>query len=372
MGVRYRYISADNHLGTRWLPKNLWQERLPARLRERGPRVAECDEGSFWTWEGRRRKEAADGRSHAKLCAKAFGALVVPDGRLPPSDPPLAAEHMDRAGIWGAVFFGDTRKWAVEDRELLAAMHRAYNDFCLELSAAAAPRLVYLPNLPGALPGECLAELRRVSDRGARAVELGMFDLGAPLHDPVWEALWAEAEARGVVVCSHTGHGAGVPRPPLERAHAHHSTSPFVAARPIAEMVFGGVFERHPRLVWVMAEARIGWLPFFVSWMDRQVSIREAGPIDALSLPPSEYVRRNVRVTFEDDPVGGRLLHEPWSGLQEIVLWGCDYPHPQGVWPDPEPVVERMLEGLDPSLRDEILFDRAARLFGMGRPGARQ
>jgi predicted TIM-barrel fold metal-dependent hydrolase len=249
-------------------------------------------------------------------------------------------------------------------------MYRAYNDFCLELSAVASTRFVYLPNLPSAQPHLCLAELRRVADRGARAVELSMYDLGSPLHEPVWEPLWTEAEERGLVICSHTGHGAGKPFPPKEHglAHVHHSTSPFVAARPIAEMVFGGVFERHPRLLWIMAESRIGWLPFFVSWMDRQVSIRDAGPVDSLSRLPSEYVQQNVRVTFEDDVVGGHLLHEPWAHLQEIVLWGCDYPHPQGVWPDPDPVVERMLHGLDPTLREEIVFGRAARIFGIGAP----
>lgn len=370
MRPRYRYVSADNHLNTQWLPKQLWQERLPVRLRDRGPRVVESDAGSFWTWEGRRHKESADGSSHARLRAKEFPDVSIPDGVLPPSDLRIVAEHMDQAGIWGAVFFGDTRKWAVEDPELHAAMYRAYNDFCLERTAAAMGRFVYLPNLPSASPTECIAELRRVADRGARAVELSVFDLGAPLHDAVWETLWREAVERDVVLCSHTGHGAGKPFPPKEhgQAHVHHATSPFVAARPIAEMVFGGVFERHPRLLWIMAEARIGWLPFLLSWMDRQVSIREAGPLDSLSFRPSEYVRRNVRVTFEDDVVGGRLLHEPWAELHDIVLWGCDYPHPQGVWPDPDPVVERMLGGLAPALRQEIVFGRAARIFGIGGP----
>ena len=47
----YRFISADDHIDLRWLPKDLWRERLPARLRGRGPRVIENEQGSFWTWE---------------------------------------------------------------------------------------------------------------------------------------------------------------------------------------------------------------------------------------------------------------------------------------------------------------------------------
>ena len=49
--MMHRFISADDHIDLRWLPKDLWSERLPARLRERGPRVVEKDNGSYWTWE---------------------------------------------------------------------------------------------------------------------------------------------------------------------------------------------------------------------------------------------------------------------------------------------------------------------------------
>jgi len=47
--TQYRFISADDHIDLRWLPKDLWTARLPANLRERGPRVVENDKGLFWT-----------------------------------------------------------------------------------------------------------------------------------------------------------------------------------------------------------------------------------------------------------------------------------------------------------------------------------
>jgi hypothetical protein len=112
-----------------------------------------------------------------------------------------------------------------------------------------------------------------------------------------------------------------------------------------------------------MAECRIGWLPFLFSWMDRQYLMRPPDRTVSLRGPPSEYVRRNVRFTFEDDTVGARLLELDPGPLRETVMWGCDYPHPQGVWPSPQPVLERLLGRVDPALRHEILFGRAARLF---------
>src|SRR3546814_916682 len=224
---------------------------------------------------------------------------------------------MDLAATYAAVFFGDTRKWQVEDLNLKREIYRAYNDFCLEISSHDPDRLIYLPNLPTAIPEDCPAELERIAKAGGRAVEFGVFDVGVPLYDAAWEPTWERAEARDLVVCSHIGDRAGAPYPPNLRGNslAHFSTVPFVAAKPIAQMVFGGIFERHPRLQWLMAECRIGWLPFLISWMDRQVHERPADPTAPLSKLPSEYVRQNVRFTFEDD----NRSEEHTSELQSLI-----------------------------------------------------
>lgn len=360
-------LSADNHLHIQWLPRNLWLERLPSDLREKGPRVVETDAGSFWFWEGQTRTPSADGSSHGTIAQRAFGSYAPLPGVLPPSQPQVMLSHLDLAGVEAAVFYGETRKWAVQDPSLRTAMYRVYNDFCLELSAAAPGRLLYLPNLSSRDPHACLAELQRLSDRGVRAVEFGVFDLAEPLASPVWEPLWQAAESMGVVLCSHTGHPAGTPFASASRGamHAHHATSPFGAARPIAEMVFSGVFERHPALRWVMAECRIGWLPFLFSWMDRQVQIRQPDTSRTLSLLPSDYVRRNVCFTFEDDWVGASLIPLEWSLLADTVMWGMDYPHPQGMWPSPRHKLDALFADLDPVTRHEILYGRAASLYGL-------
>jgi predicted TIM-barrel fold metal-dependent hydrolase len=362
-------ISADNHLNTQWLPRDLWQSRLPADLRERGPRVVETDEGSFWHWEGARRRRSADGSSHEKVALDEYAGFPLEPGVLPPSQPQVMLTHLDRAGVESAVFYGDTRKWAVRDPVLRIAMVRSFNDFSLELTASAPDRLLYLPTLPTRDPEACLPECRRLLRLGVRAVEFPVFDLAEPPSSPVWEPIWQEAAAHGVVLCSHTGHPAGtsMPTPQGGSLYAHHATSPFRAAAPIADMVFSGVFERHPSLHWVMAECRIGWLPFLISWMDRQVEIRQPDDSVSLSMKPSEYVRQNICFTFENDVVGARLLGCEWSLLQDIVMWGMDYPHPQQMWPDPWEKINPMLADLDPAVRHQVLYGRAASLFGLGR-----
>jgi predicted TIM-barrel fold metal-dependent hydrolase len=370
--MRYDYISADNHIDLRWLPKNLWQDRLPRRLREAGPRVVETPDGSMWHWEGRVRGEAADGSRNEKLRSTTFGVkgIETPDGSLPPSDPKLVLEHFDLAGIYAGVFYGDTRKWDVKDPELRQAIYRAYNDFLIEFNRQAPDRLVALPTLPTMHPETCVAEMVRVVEQGARGVEYSVFDADPPLWDPVWEPVWSTAEELGIPICCHIGDRSGTPYPPNAhgRSRAHFAVVPLAAAPAIAQIIFSGVLERHPRLHISFAECRVGWIPFVISWMDRQVRERPPDPTVHLSRLPSEYFARQMSVTFEDDLVGARLLPMEWAYLKESAMWGADYPHTQGVWSQLDRVMAEMLADVPPALREEVVFSRAARIFKLTPP----
>lgn len=363
----YLYISADNHLDSRWLPKDLWLKRAAAKFRDRAPQVVETDKGSVWTWEGKARGEAADGSNHARLVKRFFSKADVKPGELPPSDPRIILEHLDISKVYTGVFYGDTRKWQIDDPELLKDVYRAYNDFCLEVNSRDRDRIMLLPMLPTALPEVCVAEFQRVVRAGARAVEFGVFDCGKPIFDEAWEPLWEAAAAAKVPLCSHIGDKAGTPYPPNIRGSslAHFASVPFGIARQIAQFVFCGAFERHPDLNVSIAECRIGWLPFLINWMDRQVEQRDPDPTVKLSKLPSDYVRKNMTFTFEEDYVGARLLREDWAVIRDCVIWGSDYPHEQGTWPDPGESIDKMLNGLPTSLQRDILWNRSQRLFNI-------
>jgi hypothetical protein len=68
--------------------------------------------------------------------------------------------------------------------------------------------------------------------------------------------------------------------------------------------------------------------------------------------------------------VGDLRLRHDESMLKDIVMWGADYPHPQGIWPDVDPVIDRIFAGIDPKLRHEIVFDRCLRVFNLEGPNA--
>ena len=76
--------------------------------------------------------------------------------------------------------------------------------------------------------------------------------------------------------------------------------------------IFGGVFQRHPKLRLVCVEADAGWAPHYMYRMDHAFKRHRnwLPPGQELSKLPSEYFRENIYVTFQDDWVGwnvGRL-----------------------------------------------------------------
>jgi len=50
--MKYRAISGDSHVLE---AANAFQDRLPAALKELGPKIVECEDGGQgWSWEGRK------------------------------------------------------------------------------------------------------------------------------------------------------------------------------------------------------------------------------------------------------------------------------------------------------------------------------
>lgn len=362
------------------MPPDLWQSRVPKRFRGRAPKVV--DSGSpqvdwqgaasgnlVWSWEGKLWGPSAAGKDNVKaLETFAKAGVDTPEGSLPPSDPEILLDHMDAAGIWAHVIYGPTRKQRFDDPELDLVCNRAYNDFQIELSNAAPGRIIGLPNIPNKFPDKCVAEAQRAAEAGAKGVEFSIFTAAEPVWSPVWEPLWDVLEETGLVLGIHIGAAAGEPYPPNEhgRYPAHFCYSPFATQTAMAQIVFSGALERHPHLKVVFAECRVGWLPFFIEHMDRQA--RERTTDQPLSMLPSEYWKRQMAATFEDDLVGGQLLRADWSHLPHMVMWGADYPHNPVAWPDTEDLFNWLLDGVPPDVAHDALIGRAATFYQLDPP----
>jgi predicted TIM-barrel fold metal-dependent hydrolase len=81
-----------------------------------------------------------------------------------------------------------------------------------------------------------------------------------------------------------------------------------------------------------------------------------------LKMKPSEYWRRQCKATFQYDRVGTRLIDE--MGV-ETLMWGSDYPHPDGVWPESEKYITEQFKHLPPDVTYKITCENAGRFYGL-------
>ena len=82
-----------------------------------------------------------------------------------------------------------------------------------------------------------------------------------------------------------------------------------------------------------------------------------------MRLLPSEYWFRQGATTFQEEPCVGQMAH--LIG-EDNLMWGSDYPHPDGVWPDSKAVIQETMGQLPAPVLRKIICDNAVRLYRMG------
>jgi predicted TIM-barrel fold metal-dependent hydrolase len=357
--------SCDDHLDLSAVPPTVWESRLPRALAERGPRVVDEGKGRQWVCEGR-----VIGRSgmprNKELVRKlsAIGRAGIDDDGYRAGTPQLRLQDMDRDGLAASVVYGPlSLGFPIEDPELQEATYSAWNDWAAhDFNAAAPDRLCALAFLPFHSPEAAAAELERCASIGHRGAIVDAFrvDLGAP----EWDRLWAAADATGVPISFHINGGVS-PRLSYQigrwQSAAFATLLPMQLDEPLATMVFSGALERHPGLRLVLAESGIGWLPYFLSRMDGEWE--ELGPkLDyAPSVPPSELVRRQVILTFEQEPLAERFI--PLVGA-DACMWASDYPHTDSTFPDSRGAIASSLGSLPEADVRKITATNCAQLYG--------
>src|SRR5262249_47627816 len=150
-------------------------------------------------------------------------------------------------------------------------------------------------------------------------------------NSPVYDPLWSVAVDLGLPITMHqgTGHdmihytGAGA-------AAVNYSTTQSFAARTLGLLVMSGVLERFPTLHFVLVECGGGWLAWLMQSLDETYQDHASWISPKLGEAPSAYIRRHAHLTFQDDPVA--VHNRRFTGIAPL-LWGSDYPHPEGTFP---------------------------------------
>ena len=378
--MRYEVISADCHIDLPWLPEDLFVSEASDEFKARMPYVAETENGRHWVSQGGGQFGLQNGMGSA-------GRRYVP-GQIHRSDrmaeqglyrdgengirrltePNLRIKDQDLDGVQAEVLYGILgAAMRLKDDEAAAEMMRIYNAWLADFCAAHPERFAGLANIPSHDVESAVREVERVAKRGVlRGIEVANTHEMAPLFDPSWQPLWAAAEAAGLPLHYHTigprmdydfSAMAALQR---RQAFAVHITSFQLAmSKIIMETIYGGVLEAHPTLKLVIGESGIGWIPYILEHMD--LEWEDQFKDLTLTMKPSEYWHRQCYATYQSDPIGIRLLDILG---EDNVMWGSDFPHPDGVWPDSQTFIERELGGVSEATRRKIICDNAAKLYG--------
>jgi predicted TIM-barrel fold metal-dependent hydrolase len=387
MGIRdLRVIDVDAHITE---PPDLWTRRAPARFVERVPRVVEIDGVPMWSFDGvpigRVNLASVIRPNGEKVPGPAFFDFGRDEIHAASTDMRARVELLDRQGIYAQVLypnvagFGAQRFAEVADLELRRLCVSLYNDAMVEIQEESGGRLLPMALMPWWDVEASIEEVHRSAAAGLRGVNICSDPQlrGAPeLWQPEWEPFWeACAEHRqsvnfhiGASEASMSWYGTS-PWPALdgERKLAIGSAMMYLSnARIIANLIFSGVLERFPEVRVVSVESGIGWIPFFLESLDYQLYESSPSVVDALSMLPSEYFKRQVYGCFWFEH---RMLGPVIDALgASRVLFETDFPHPTCLYPDPLDKVAQSLAAFDDDIARSVLQDNAAQLYRVPLP----
>ncbi len=375
----YRVISADCHVDLIWLPPDLFTANATAAMKDRMPFVTDGEKGPVWVSRngayfglqngmGSAGREYVPGQIHRSDRMAEQG--LYNDGkkgirRL--TDPDLRIKDQDLDGIQAEVLYGILgAAQRLDDPPAAVEMMRIYNEWLADFCATHPERFAGIASIPGDDMDAAVAEIERVAKRGVvRGLEVPLQADMAPLYDERWRPLWQAANATGLPVHFHTIGGKRPNLEAMEPLQARRAFAVYITgfqlnmASKLMEVVYGGVLEACPDLKVVIGESGIGWIPYVLEHMD--LEWEDQFKDLTLTMKPSDYWRRQCLATYQSDPVGIRLIDILG---EDNVMWGSDFPHPDGVWPDSQDFIARELGGVSPAIRRKIVCDNAARLYG--------
>ena len=256
------------------------------------------------------------------------------------------------------------------------ATNRAQIDFCSDDK-----RLLPVTYIP-------LANIDRSIEIAKLAIQSGSSALLIPWACPKnhstshigFEPVWSMAEESGIPILFHVGSADFV----LPKAHSlngmpkvkdfHGGEENFrsisymaISSGPmqaLSLLILDGVLERHPHLKFGVIELGSVWVPGFMKQLDSafEAFSRHEERLQGLSLKPSEYINRQVRVTpYPTEPTGW-VIKEAGS---DIFMFSSDYPHVEG-GRNPLARFEKSIEGISHEAQDKFFRLNFESLMGSG------
>ncbi len=365
------YVSADGHVVE---PADLWTTRMDKRFRDRAPRVESREEADYYIIEGL--TEFPVGLEGVTIEEKMQSQVTTPKGRRHAETRPGAWDPQPRLvdqerdhlkaeviypGGFGLQFFH------VQDAEYQREIIRVYNDWISEFCSAAPDRLLGSALLPMRGPVEwAVEEAERIARmRGIRTVLIPAEVERSYAHadyNPMWDAL----QDIGLPVATHSGTGTGeaifAKMARLGTGLGVTDNKVLQPMRAMADLIWGAVPQRYPKLRFVIVEGGVGWVASLLGFMDHWWNDHRLWMEPKLDEAPSTYFKRQFWATFEDDRAG--ILTRELVGVDRL-MWGSDYPHTEGTFPYSQEQIMRDFMGVPEAEVYQMVTGNAAQLYGL-------
>lgn len=222
---------------------------------------------------------------------------------------------------------------------------------------------------------DAIADIKWIKENGLAGVLIPPVPPDAhsfirPLSDPEYDRIWSLCEDLDLSVNVHGGTGSpSYPKLPSSQI-LHLQEITFYSRRPLTWMLLSGVFERHPKLKFVITEIGCAWLKEYAAELDGIIKGVQSGQTGELRFaegmaPPklaSEYIYNNVYV-------GVSMASTRDVAARDVVgpghwMWGSDYPHDEGTYPFSKEHLRVSMAGLSVAEKRALLGENAAKLYG--------
>jgi predicted TIM-barrel fold metal-dependent hydrolase len=364
-------VSVDDHLVE---PPEVFANHLPAKYRDRAPRVEKTADGSdVWTFNGEIIPNiglnAVAGRPREEYGIEPTAFTEMRPGCYKIDD---RVKDMNAGGLLGSMCFPSFPGFsgrvfaAAADHDLAKAVIQAYNDWHVDEWCGAYPGRFIPMGLPMLWdPEESAKEVRRLAKKGVHSLTFteNPSTLGYPsFHHPSWDPLWKALCDEDVVLSIHLGSSGKLaitaPDAPVD---VMITLQPMNICQAAADLVWSRVLKEFPAIRIALSEGGTGWIPYFLDRLDRTYEMHHLWTGQNFgNKVPSEVFREHFLTCFISDPVGLQL--RDLIGLDNIA-WECDYPHSDSSWPLAPEELAAAAAGVPDNELNKITYENACRWF---------
>ena len=375
--MEYKLISGDSHIDMTWMPGNVFVENSPAKYRDTVPRVVDSEAGPHWFAEGKDLGVygglgfgfTKPDRGQSKHIDMMYDAGFY-EGGPHPTTPGLRLKDMAIDGIDAEVIYGILGVGLrFEDAEMTRVVYEIYNTWAADFCDSTPGRFAALACIPNNNPQVAATELRRAASLGLKGADFAVATAVKPIWHRDWDVLWQAASECNMPISFHTT-GPNVREPndaqmekeyDMEYRMTKISLFQMAGAEYLASIIFSGACGRFPGLKFVLGECGVTWLPHVLNRMDEEYEDRLGNLRMNMPNKPSEYWSRQGYTTYQHEIGLPEFL--PMVGVDNVV-WGSDYPHPDGIWPESQKWIEEDLAGLPSETQRKITRDNTGKLYG--------